>query len=353
MRKKMVGLLAACLAVASVGSFTACFEVEKSGLQYTISEDKAYYTVSGIGTETGTDIVIPAQYKGLPVKEIGRNAFSDCSGLKSVVISDGVTSIGKNAFKGCSGLTNIELSNSVTSIGALVFSGCSGLTKIEIPNSVTSIGGNAFYDCSSLQYNEYDNELYLGNANNPYHVLMDIKDTTITEYAINANTKIIYGAFFGCNSLTSIEIPDGVTSIGDSAFNGCSSLASIELPNSVIDIGDGAFYYCNSLTSIEIPKNVKSIGQMAFMDCKKLTSIEIPGGVTRIEAYTFSECHKLKSIAIPVSVTIIDDMALNGCGLESIAFEGTVEQWNAIRKGMGWLSNPETGIFCSDGITSR
>jgi len=89
-------------------------------------------------------------------------------------------------------------------------------------------------------------------------------------------------AFMGCNSLTSITIPDSVTNIGVYAFMSCSSLTSITIPDSVTYIGYQAFYDCSSLTSITIPEGVTSIGENAFRECGGLTSITIPDSVTSI-----------------------------------------------------------------------
>ena len=104
-------------------------------------------------------------------------------------------------------------------------------------------------------------------------------------------------AFYGCSSLTSINIPERVTSMEDSAFANCSSLTSINIPEGVTNIGDYAFYYCPSLTSINIPDSVTSIGVQAFGDCSSLTSINIPEGVTNIGDYAFYYCESLTSIS--------------------------------------------------------
>ena len=143
------------------------------------------------------------------------------SSLKTVNISNdsSVTSIGSYAFYNCSELTNVTIGNGVTSIYREAFEGCSGLTNIIISDSVTYVGSSVFAACSRLSYNEDAWARYLGNEKNKYVVLIEVKSKDITDYAINENCKVICSsAFSGCSGLTSITIPDSVTSIGDSAF---------------------------------------------------------------------------------------------------------------------------------------
>ncbi|MDE6408227.1 MAG: leucine-rich repeat domain-containing protein [Anaeroplasmataceae bacterium] len=274
------------------------------GLEYKLSATKDYYSVVGIGEAKDYEIVIPSMYKGIPVKNIeslafedankllsieipdsvtsiGTGAFFRCSSLISITIPDSVTSIGYSAFECCSSLTSITIPDSVTSIGAYAFSYCSSLTSITIPNSVTSIGDSAFSYCSSLKYNIYNNGLYLGNTKNPYVVLIKAMNKSITSCKINENTRFICDfAFFRCSSLTSITIPNSITSIRYSAFKGCSSLTSITIPDSATSIGVSAFEGCSSLTSITIPDSVTSIGESAFEGCSSLTSIYYEGTST-------------------------------------------------------------------------
>ena len=136
-----------------------------------------------------------------------------------------------------------------------------------------------------------------------------IKSITINEGV----TSIGKYAFSVCKSLTSITIPDSVTSIGDVAFEGCTSLTSITIPVSVTSIGSSAFYYCTSLTSITIPDSVTSIGSSAFYNCTSLTSITIPDSVTSIGNSVFAGCKSLTSITIPDSVISIGSYAFSGC----------------------------------------
>ena len=120
------------------------------GLEFELNDDGASYAVTGVGTCTDTNVVIPSKYDGLPVTSIGDYAFYDCSSLTSITIPDSVTTIGEYAFYYCSNLTSIVIPDSVTSIGDSAFDYCTSLTSVTIPNSVTSIGNAAFRDCSSL-----------------------------------------------------------------------------------------------------------------------------------------------------------------------------------------------------------
>ena len=110
-------------------------------------------------------------------------------------------------------------------------------------------------------------------------------------YVLADKTKIVNSAFQNCTSLTSIVIPNSVTSIDAAAFYECSGLTSIVIPDSVITIGNSAFYNCSGLTSIDIPDSVTSIGYYSFYSCKDLTSVTIPSSVTTISNYAFSDCY--------------------------------------------------------------
>ena len=129
----------------------------------------------------------------------------------------------------------------------------------------------------------------------------------------NSVTSIGETAFSGCSGLTSVTISNSVNTIGLNVFNGCSGLISVTIPNSVTSIGNNAFYSCSGLTSVDIPNSVTSIGSSAFYNCSSLTSVTIPNGVTSINDKTFLECRSLISLVIPNSVTSIGESVFQNC----------------------------------------
>ena len=179
-----------------------------------------------------------------------------------------------------------------------VFKDSSIITFNELKyfTGLTTIGKSAFYECDNL-------------------ISITIPDSV---------TTIGDEAFSYCSSLTSVTIPDGVTTIGNGAFGSCSSLTSITIPDSVTTIGNYAFTNCNSLTSVTIPDSVTTIGWGAFANCNSLTSVTIGDSVTMIGDYAFLGCISLTSVTIPDSVTTIGEAAFYGCtSLTSVYCEAT------------------------------
>ena len=335
---------------------------DEQGLTYTLQDGT--YSVTGCD-KSAVSIVIPEEYNGAAVTEIGYSAFEKCTSLNSITIPNSVTEIRNSAFWLCTSLTDINIPNSVTEISGEAFRGCTSLTDINIPNSVTEIGSDAFAGCSSLTsitipnsvteigYRAFSGCTSLTSITIPNSVTKIRSDafarcSSLTSITIpNSVTEI--GAFADCTSLTSITIPNSVTEIGNSAFSGCSSLTKIAIPNSVTEIGYYAFAGCTSLTKITIPNSVTKIRYSAFDGCTSLTNINIPNSVTKIEYYAFYGCTSLSKIVIPNSVTEIGDHAFYGCtSLNSISVSNNI---SCIRTWTFGNCTSLTNITIPDGVT--
>ena len=292
------------------------------------------------------------------VTTIGDFAFIDCSNLESVKIGNSVTTIGNSAFSGCTSLTSITIPDSVTIFGNGAFEDCTNLTNIVIPENVTSIGYDAFCDCTSLT-----------------SISIPDKVTNIGIYTFSGCTNLMsviignrvesisHRAFYNCQNLTNITIPDSVTSIDGEAFFGCTSklckinykgtldkwaeikfkdyasnplnygnylyindelVTQARLTETKI-INTWAFLRCKSLTSVIIGNSVASIGDCAFRDCTNLTNIIITDSVTSIGSSAFIGCTSLESLTIPNSVTSIgNDAFIGGKGLKSVMIPDSV-----------------------------
>ena len=196
----------------------------------------------------------------------------------------------------------------------------SSLREYVVREGTEVICDYAFWLCESLQSITIPNSV-TSIGDGAFKMCKSLQSVTIP----NSVTSIGKEAFSSCDSLQSITIPNSVKSIGNRAFYLCESLQSVTIPNSVTSIGDGAFRGCDSLQSVTIPNSVTSIGNKAFNDCKSLQSITIPNSVKSIGDGAFRECDSLQSITIPNSVTSIGEGAFSTCvSLQSVTIPNSV-----------------------------
>jgi hypothetical protein len=222
------------------------------------------------------------------------------------------------------------------SISGSFLSRFTNIREISLPGNITSINGYSKWD-------SYNGETLLYY---PFYKCSSLTSIILPE----GMTSIGDYAFYYCSSLTSITLPEGVTSIGDYAFNYCRSLTSITLPEGVTSIGDYAFYCCSSLTSVTLSEGMNSIGEYAFCSCSSLTSITIPEKITSIGFCVFAGCSSLTSIILPEGMTSIGDNAFSSCSsLTSIILP---EGITSIGDYAFFYCSSLTSIILPEGITS-
>jgi len=228
-------------------------------------------------------------------------------------------------------IVSLTLTGAVTDIPDEAFSNtggsfCRNLKTVSISDSLSSIGINVFEGCNKLAYTTYRGGQYLGNDDNPFLVLVQAKDKTISSVKIHGKTKIISaGAFSDCNALKSVVIPEAVTRIGTSAFFNCSSLKSVNIQSTVPStIGNKVFKYCNNLESVVISDSVTSIGDETFNFCRSIKSLTMGSNVQSIGMSAFEYCSSVNSFTLPSTCNFIGRGAFSHCGsLEKVSYSGT------------------------------
>ena len=317
------------------------FPSPTNALTYALLPDQTGYAVTGIGNSTDPILVIPREYNGKPVVQVGGTAFMNNSTIEKLYLPDSITMISDAAFAFCTKLNEIVFSSDTLTIADKAFWGCTALTKLELSKGSITLGESTFQACSALK-----------------------------EVRLSEKMPILSGfTFMDCTSLESITIPEGVGTIGPNAFYGCTSLSNVTIPKSVYRMYSGAFAYCTSLKTIDvskdnlsfhmegncliesrknrlvwgnelslIPKTVEIIDSSAFDGCSTLTEITIPDSVKEIGTSAFNDCRSLSKIVIPKSVEIMGRTVFRQCLNLTIYCEATEKpvKWDP-----NWNQSPD------------
>lgn len=254
--------------------------------------------------------------------------------IQSAVIESGVQSISGGAFSGCTALEKVSISETVTQIDLNAFGGCTSLAAFEVAE-----GNKAFSSDGGVLFSA-DKELLrcpVGKS---------------ADYTVPSGTVAIAGgAFKDCAKLESLVIPDSVISIGESAFENCAALKRITLPKNITKLEASCFSGCTALAEIALPDSVKTLGEKVFSGCAALKSVKIPAEVTVIPTEAFSGCSSLESITIPKSVSHINERAFDGCtALKKVDYLGSDTDWSRVTKetGNNALDNAEKSFTRTD-----
>ena len=294
--KKLIWLLLAALCLA-FGAAAEEPEVYTSGdYEYVLHVDGSAEITAYTGE--AAELEIPAALDGHAVTAIGPEAFYRRDSLAGVTIPNSVTTLTGNPFSYCERLTEIRVSPDHPALEVVdgVLFGRQDKRLIccpyalagesyAIPRGTRIIGENAFFHCDSLlSVTVPDSVMEIGDQ--AFCSCWDLAGITLPEGV----TAIGYQAFFQCFDLAAVTLPEGLTAIGDSAFDSCFSLAGITIPGSVTTIGESAFSVCDNLTAVVLPDSVTEIGTNAFANCPVLAAVNLPAGVTAIGEEAFADC---------------------------------------------------------------
>jgi hypothetical protein len=327
--------------VSGPATYTAVFtraEKYSKGLHFFLDSTNSYVVNGYSGTES--EVVIPSELYGHPIKAINTEAFYGISTFSSVRFPSSLTLIGDGAFHNCKGLKTLHIPDTLTKIGNNAFAGCTGLTSVVIGSGIKTIDSSVFLGCTAL------NSLTLGSG----------------------VTTIGVWSFGYCTSLSLVSIPSGVTSIDDTAFSGCSGLTAfaVDSANSNYQSIDGAllskdgtkllFYPASkSASNYVIPASVKTFFFSTFWDCRHLASLSVvagnAGGFRSIDGVLFNRDAKTLEVypnGKSGSSYVIPDTVV---GIDSYAFRNataltTITGGNAVK----WISS--YAFFGCSGLTS-
>ena len=319
MRKRMLSLF--CVLALCLGLLPATALAAGNWTYAPKSGDQSYDSITRDGitiaveheADNPTNLIVTTSSSTESIPADGvvdlRGTITDSSGTKYTI-----TQIDSCSYY----ITSLILPDTVTSVYRLAFFFKSNLQSITFPNNLTSIGEKAFEGCSALTAAE----------------LSGTKITAVPDYAFNQ-----------CASLTTVSLPEGLTSIGLLAFGECSNLASVNLPSTLTSIGGSAFYRCSALTEITIPSGVEAIGYRTFESCSSLSKVTLSEGLKSIGQNAFYSCTSLSEITIPSTVTSIEQDAFGSCSaLQRLTVLAEVPPAIVALPNIPYIFVPETSV---------
>lgn len=231
-----------------------------------------------------------------------------------VVIKSGVTGVGSGAFTGCTALEKVSISDTVKKLDLNAFSGCTALEAFAVED-----GNEAYASADGVLF----------NAGKTLLISCPVGKTGA--YTVPETVTEIEKSAFAASGVESVSMSDAVNAVGEGAFSNCSKLKSAVLPKGLKELKKSLFSGCSALEAISIPDSVKTLGEGVFSGCAALKEVKIPGEVTVIPKNAFSGCAALESVSIPASVTAIKEAAFDGCtALKNVTFLGKDDEWGKV-----------------------
>lgn len=347
-------------------------------VNFTLSDDGTYYILSSVESMETKEYTIPETYEGLPVKEIGKQAFYLCRELETVVVPDTIEKIGEGAFLKCYNLKKLTIpfvgmdKTSTNSFFGYIFGApldgkdeglrpiiqgfgedlrtyyippklvdvritggelddgcfmnCVDIRRVEYSGTGEVVGERAFDNCQMLDQvtfplsiQEYGNRAF----QNCYEL-----DT----FPLSGIDEIGEYCFAGCIKTDYLALPTSLTKVGEGAFSECDAIKTVIIPANVEDLPAYMFSGCSSLETVTLEEStsssykIETIGRFCFSNCESLTTINLPASIKNIRNAAFLDCVKLTNVNIPKGIEEIEDNVFQNCAsLVSIEIPNGIE----------------------------
>ncbi len=317
------GLTTVTLANGTTSIGESAFNTCRSLTNINISSQTALTTInswafSGSGLK---NVVLPNQ-----ITSIGSGIFQDCNELESVNVPTSIDFVPYDYCEGCEKLRSVQMHDGIRTIRYDAFVYCDSLESINLNDNITRIEYNAFNRCQKLALTKLPAALTFIGAS----AFCDMKAMTGT-MIIPTGVKTMESDAFRNTNISSVVIPEGITSMGTNIFYDCALLSNVSLPKDITTITDRMFEYCKSLESIDLPNELRLIGYASFYG-SGLTSILLPDSLKDVGDWAFSNT-KLRTFRVPDTFT--DDLGahcLENCKqLKSVYFglNQDYSQWSS------------------------
>ena len=266
---------------------------------------------------SGYRTVIKTVYVDAGITSLSDFAFFGCSALTSVQFAEGgcLTTVGGSVFNGCTSLRELVLPGYVKMIYGNAFRGCSSLEKIYLPDSTSYIAGNTFAGCGqvvlNVAYNSYAKQYAINN--NLRYTERDREITAGGSCGSSASWVLYSDGTLSIQGTGALSNPSSAGAVAWAAYR--ESIRSVDIAAGITTLPDFAFYRCSSLTEVRFAdgSQVATIGGSAFSGCTNLRSLTLPGCVKTAYGNAFRDCTNLRALVLPDSLTYMSGNVLRGC----------------------------------------